>query len=332
MAIKAILTGSLVTLACLANAQVPGYVPTNGLKGFWPFCNNANDVSGNGNNGTVSGAVLTADRFNISSMAYSFNGNSDFISTTMTGILGNNARAVSFWAKTNDGSSTMCGVSWGDEQSNPNFGVRWECAFNYGSAGATIIGSDCAITYSTPSPVNDGNWHHYVYQYNAGVDWTFVQIYQDAVLLTTALHSHNSYAPINTSNNWSVNFGQIPYVIPHYFNGSLDEIGIWDRALTLTEIQQLKNGDGRCGGTPDGLSQSELDNLHINVYPNPSNGHFTVSSDTNIELKVKNALGQLVYEKKISANTSTQINDLPAGIYFITNSDGQFRKKIIVNK
>jgi opacity protein-like surface antigen len=44
-------------------AQVPSYVPTNGLVGYWPFNGNANDESGNGNNGTVNGASLTTDRF-----------------------------------------------------------------------------------------------------------------------------------------------------------------------------------------------------------------------------------------------------------------------------
>ena len=44
-------------------AQVPSYVPTDGLVGYWPFNGNANDESGNGNNGTVNGATLTSDRF-----------------------------------------------------------------------------------------------------------------------------------------------------------------------------------------------------------------------------------------------------------------------------
>ena len=45
--------------------QVPSYVPTNGLVGWWGFNGNANDESGNGNNGTVNGATLIADRFGI---------------------------------------------------------------------------------------------------------------------------------------------------------------------------------------------------------------------------------------------------------------------------
>ena len=35
----------------------------NGLVGYFPFCGNANDASGNGNNGNVTGATLTTDRF-----------------------------------------------------------------------------------------------------------------------------------------------------------------------------------------------------------------------------------------------------------------------------
>ena len=43
----------LASLALSINAftQIPSYVPTNGLVGWWPFNGNANDESGNGNNG-----------------------------------------------------------------------------------------------------------------------------------------------------------------------------------------------------------------------------------------------------------------------------------------
>ena len=55
--------------------KIPSYVPTNGLVGWWPFNGNANDESGNGNNGTVNGAALTADRNGKANSAYSFNKN-----------------------------------------------------------------------------------------------------------------------------------------------------------------------------------------------------------------------------------------------------------------
>lgn len=43
--------------------QLPNYAPTDGLIGFWSFTQNANDDSGNNQNGTVAGAELTEDRF-----------------------------------------------------------------------------------------------------------------------------------------------------------------------------------------------------------------------------------------------------------------------------
>ena len=51
-----------------------------GLVAWYPFNGNANDSSGNGNNGTVSGATLTTDRFGNPGKAYSFNGTNAYIS------------------------------------------------------------------------------------------------------------------------------------------------------------------------------------------------------------------------------------------------------------
>ena len=54
------------------NAQVPNYLPTNGLVGWWPFNGNANDESGSGKDGNVFGAVLSNDRFGNNNSSYHF--------------------------------------------------------------------------------------------------------------------------------------------------------------------------------------------------------------------------------------------------------------------
>jgi len=64
----------------VVNAQIPSYVPADGLVGYWPFSGNANDLSPNTNNGTVNGATLTTDRFGNADSAYNFDGTSNFIS------------------------------------------------------------------------------------------------------------------------------------------------------------------------------------------------------------------------------------------------------------
>ena len=62
------------TAMIMAQSTVPSYVPSNGLVGWWPFNANANDESGKGNNGTVTNATITTDRFGVANSAYSFNG------------------------------------------------------------------------------------------------------------------------------------------------------------------------------------------------------------------------------------------------------------------
>lgn len=220
--------------------QLPPYVPTSGLQGFWTFSGNANDVSGNGNNGTVNGASLTSDRFSSTNSAYSFNGSSNYISTGYTGILGTNPRAVSFWAKSTTSTTDMAAVAWGDNQFTPNQGTRYDCSFNYMATGPTIDGADCAITYSPVSNIFDNNWHHFVFQFGSVSTLSLVQIYQDGVLLTQTLHTFQPWSTLSTVNNFNVQFGRIIYPSsPSYFNGQLDDIGIWNRTLSLCEIQQL---------------------------------------------------------------------------------------------
>ena len=63
------------------SAQIPSYVPTNGLVGWWPFNGNANDESGNGNNGIVSGTTsLTSDRKGNLNSAFVWDGTNSPIS------------------------------------------------------------------------------------------------------------------------------------------------------------------------------------------------------------------------------------------------------------
>ena len=54
-----------ICISSVSFGQVPSYVPTDSLVGWWGFNGNANDESGNENNGTVTDATLTIDQFGI---------------------------------------------------------------------------------------------------------------------------------------------------------------------------------------------------------------------------------------------------------------------------
>ncbi|MCF8268263.1 MAG: carboxypeptidase regulatory-like domain-containing protein, partial [Ignavibacteriales bacterium] len=71
-------------------------LPTQGLVAYYPFNGNANDESGNGNNGTVYGAAMTKDRFGNANKAYSFDGVNDYIKAS-SNSLPTGARTISVW-------------------------------------------------------------------------------------------------------------------------------------------------------------------------------------------------------------------------------------------
>lgn len=109
-------------------AQVPSYVPTNGLVGYWPFNGNADDASGNGNNGTVNGATLSTDKNGNVNAAYSFNGTSNNIGIPQPFLGGVQVSSFSFYTRiktigtpANGSSYNIWGKSfyWGEV----NFGI-----------------------------------------------------------------------------------------------------------------------------------------------------------------------------------------------------------------
>ncbi|MBK8496098.1 MAG: LamG domain-containing protein [Chitinophagaceae bacterium] len=72
---------------------------STGMAAYYPFNGNANDESGNGNNGTVNGATLTTDRFGIANKAYNFT-NPNHISIPNSNIFGDEF-TLSYWFKIN---------------------------------------------------------------------------------------------------------------------------------------------------------------------------------------------------------------------------------------
>ncbi len=106
MKVLSLLVVSLTAQASYVSAQVPSSVPKKGLQAYWPFTGNADDVSGKNRHGKVNQASLTTDRFGNANGAYSFNGFSSFITTNYKGISGSKPRAVSFWVKTRARNAT----------------------------------------------------------------------------------------------------------------------------------------------------------------------------------------------------------------------------------
>jgi hypothetical protein len=103
------IAATLGLTAAIMAQNVPSYVSTNGLVGWWSFTGNANDESGNGNNASVNGAVLTSDRFGNSNAAYSYDGINDYLHGNASSFPSGD-RTIALWFYTtniNVGSAGM---------------------------------------------------------------------------------------------------------------------------------------------------------------------------------------------------------------------------------
>ena len=208
---------------------------TTGLVGYWPFNGNANDESGNGNNGTVNGAILTSDRFGNAGKAYSFDGVSNVINVaTSQSLVIQNTITISAWIKRNNPSNLLPEGIFGPATYLPNTpGYFFRIIDRKVDLGISLPYTE---GFST-STINTNDWYHVVGVYNNNS----IKIFISGVL------DNETIVGAGRLDNWSssnfLTIGQDKdYGTPinlHAFDGKLDDIRIYNRALSATEVSYL---------------------------------------------------------------------------------------------
>jgi len=217
---------------------------SDGLVAYYPFDGNAQDESGNGNHGTVHGATLTENRFGNTESAYVFDGINDSISVD-DGSQFNfiNNLSVSLWVNPSLSQSNNAGLIDKSHTHNSNNGIQKSWAIqqavdhtnffrlNY-QYNNTDYWSDFATVWLEPNVWN----HILVSKENETVKYykngTLVSIYNGSV--SSIDINGNLPLIIGAVNNWD-----------RFFNGSIDDIRIYNRALSKSEIQQLYQMDNK---------------------------------------------------------------------------------------
>ncbi len=208
-------------------------LPSLGLVAYYPFSGNANDMSGNGYNGTVNGATLTTDRFGNANSAYAFNGINNYIkvSTQSFKLL---SRTIAFWIKTGQNSPATL-LTY--EDGNALYGwdlYRDTYALEYAvvsSAGGTTASANSAAV------ITDNSWNFVV----GTDDGLSLNLYINGTLVSTVTSANPQWA---TSMNLYLGATQPENIGSLWFNGALDDLRIYNRVLSANEIQQLYNEDG----------------------------------------------------------------------------------------
>jgi gliding motility-associated-like protein len=241
---KILFTLPLLVLSINSLSQIP----TNELVGYWPFNGNANDESGNGNNGIVHGATLTTDRCGNENSAYYFNGNRQYIISENTiNITGAMPRTISVWVKwlVNDyspepGEHDILG--WGDwcnvgNNSWLNMGnyQGQNLPFGYARYNGHWVGLDSQFT------IDKNTWAHIVLWYDGTTMKFFINGKEDPVTSNSVLNTIPTVLNIGYKTTWICGIVDDNGGWNTAFKGCIDDIRIYNRALSTEEILNLYN-------------------------------------------------------------------------------------------
>jgi len=232
------------------NISFPG--PSNlnqGLVGWWTFdgpdmIQNVKDKSGNGNNGAMIGftSTSTAVKAGKVGQGLKFDGRDDYITISNTSSIQNiwdGGGTISYWVNPKSAGEGEAGF-W--------IGKNW-VLFAFSSHFVGETGFEFNVTFSgntgkwkyngTTPPISFNKWHHIVLSYNSDDTTNVPSLYIDGIFyqLPTAI------TPIGTRSDDSASAAIIGgnTAGSRTSNGLMDDIRIYNRALSATEVRQLYN-------------------------------------------------------------------------------------------
>jgi hypothetical protein len=220
-----------------------------GLVAYYPFNGNANDSIVNGNNGAVSGASLTTDRFGKTNSAYNFNGLNSSILLPKAFFDGNESiTQFSF--------STFININ-----KTGNYGI-WGKTLFWGEVNMQVIDDNSILLFwansnggntysqikSASNTIAPNKWYHITINFSNSI----LKLYINGIEVKSTLsYSKQGGGFISNSNvNSQINFSQdlnsnrigattISGSLTNYFNGSIDDFRVYNRVLTTNEIAYL---------------------------------------------------------------------------------------------
>jgi len=215
---------------------------TDGLVGWYPLRKNANDYSGSGYNGTVSGAVVSTNRFSESG-SYSFDGIDDYINLNRNLLTYPENFTVSLWVYNDiSGTESYVRIFDGGQSSSPQYGFAVVCTATDQSIDYTYIflttnNSLKQILFTIPNST-----------------WTYITLIKNGTLIQ--IYINGMYFNQNTLTQSEYRRDISTYIggrtTASNFKGKIDDVRIYDRALTEKEIALLYEY-GKTKITNDGI-------------------------------------------------------------------------------
>lgn len=303
-----------------------------GLKAYYPFSGNANDASGNNNNPVFNNATLTADRFGNANSAFHFNGTSSYIQipnspslnmgTTLSlcawvkpqGFYAGPCHGNSILGKGNTGTTPGLYLLWYDDNAGTN-GVN--CSGGpVNTAVENFYGAGCMTASPGYTPyIQTNQWYNVIVTY----DGTTARLYVNCQLKNSV-----SQAGLTFTNADDLFIGKLfSAAFPYWVNGDIDEVRIYDRALTVDEVNVL--GGCNAGLTCSNWLRTQAVGQSVTVGDlDVSGNQITVEANFNCSSFPISRPDK--FEDIVSKHsTTTDINyDLRMDMAGITTTNGQF--------
>lgn len=196
----------------------------NNLVAYYKFDANAYDSTGNGHNATVTGATLTTGNGGQINECYEFDGVNDYI--RVTGLPTLNDFTYSLWINPDSIS-----------------GQQYFLTADYNTANSLIFFFNAALSpnyrilvdgvvHASDDEVTTG-WKHIVLQREG----TVVRLYENAILIHTFTGVSSDALP----GVLDLGYAPTRALAGVYFDGKIDEVGVWSRAITSIEVSKLYN-------------------------------------------------------------------------------------------
>lgn len=191
------------------------------------------DYSGNTHDGVVYGAIWNATGGYDGVGAYQFNGSGAYISISNSNLINLTTNmTVELWFKMNN--RTKIHQSFMGRANSVNWDKGW--GFDYSNSAINFWINGYSTNYAFKAFTNDFGWHHIVGIYNG----TMISIYLDGVKGTD-----DDYTGLINDSGWWLEIGRNGNYIDGsqnlYTNGSIDDVRIYDRALSKDEVLALYN-------------------------------------------------------------------------------------------
>ena len=217
-----------------------------GLLACYPFSGNADDMSGNGHHGTLYGPAQATDRFGQPNSAFAFDGLNDYIDLGLfSGFTTATTFSISAWIQPDMVKLQTIMMVMPD-----NFNDRFNAMayYNHNGSAATIWDfGNCSTTgrlIQIGVPFSSA-WQHFVFTISPAAG---MKVYKNGAL---NISQNASSSFINRNKNLWIGGGWDASNAQFFFQGSIDDIRLYDRELTAVEVQQLYTLQGMC--TPTGL-------------------------------------------------------------------------------